>query len=285
MHSKLLYIFVSVLFVYYVQSARLTNNTERRDQLLVRNSRDIGPYFGLINCAMKYDVSCFIDAAEDYLEVKRNELLAQADVEVLKATGRSDSDSKPSHLADSLSRLLSELTGMFQKGISGIFEVGKDLNDDDAVENGSDLINATGEDTNGVARSSKNEVSRHKSGSSKEGLITKIIRVVKLGLYSLVLFLFITSVLMMFNAFVGFKMLLVSMWGVALLALKVYLSYKHEGGTVVVHEDVHHDHHYEDEHHFLPDWHRNYLPKDESYAQKIAYGGQKPTSSWTSWLD
>lgn len=130
----------------------------------------------------------------------------------------------------------------------------------------------------------------HHKKNYKEGFITKIVRVVKLALYSLVLFLFEVAILMMFNAFVGFKFLLVAMWGVAFLGVKAWLESKHET-PVVVHEDVHHDHHYEEgEHHFehLPvdDWHRTYLPKEDYGSHKVAYSAHKPASSlWSSWLD
>ncbi|KAH1007370.1 hypothetical protein HUJ04_004613 [Dendroctonus ponderosae] len=120
---------------------------------------------------------------------------------------------------------------------------------------------------------------RGKKHKSKEGIIKKIVRVVKSAIYALTLLLMQLSVLMMFNSFVGFKFLLVAMWGLGLLALKIYLDHKNEGGTVVVHEDVHHDHHYEDHDHIaVDDWHRNYLPKQD-LAQKLAYSAQKPTDS------
>ncbi|XP_066158461.1 uncharacterized protein [Euwallacea fornicatus] len=111
------------------------NDTKREDlgrSLLNRQSRGIAPYMGLISCAMKYDVSCFVDAAENYLEVERTQLLAEADAQAaLQSSGRSNSEDKPSHIANTLSRLISELTSMFQNGISGFFKQGKDLDDED----------------------------------------------------------------------------------------------------------------------------------------------------------
>ncbi|XP_066244928.1 uncharacterized protein [Euwallacea similis] len=274
------------------------NDTKEGDLgrlLLDRKNRGIAPYMGLISCAMKYDVRCFVDAAEDYLEVERTELLAEADAQAaLQSTGRSSSEDKPSHIANTLSRLISELTSMFQNGISGFFKQGKDLDDEDEESEESDegdsnhLATATDDSVGAESRATQ----RHKK-HNHEGLIKKIIRVVKMGLYAVILFAAQVAIVTLFNSFVGFKMLLVTMWGVAFLALKVWLLHKKEG-TVVVHEDVHHDHHYEndDHHHYdhLPveDWQRIYLPKtsDREYAQKIAYSNQKQGGSiWSSWLD
>ncbi|XP_066244933.1 uncharacterized protein [Euwallacea similis] len=118
------------------------NDTKEGDLgrlLLDRKNRGIAPYMGLISCAMKYDVRCFVDAAEDYLEVERTELLAEADAQAaLQSTGRSSSEDKPSHIANTLSRLISELTSMFQNGISGFFKQGKDLDDEDEESEESD---------------------------------------------------------------------------------------------------------------------------------------------------
>ncbi|XP_066158419.1 uncharacterized protein [Euwallacea fornicatus] len=274
------------------------NDTKREDlgrSLLNRQSRGIAPYMGLISCAMKYDVSCFVDAAENYLEVERTQLLAEADAQAaLQSSGRSNSEDKPSHIANTLSRLISELTSMFQNGISGFFKQGKDLDDEDEEGEESDEgdSNQLTTATDGSVGAQSRATQRHKK-HNHEGLIKKIIRVVKMALYVIILLAAQVSVVVLFNSFVGFKMLLVTMWGVAFLALKVWLLHKKEG-TVVVHEDVHHDHHYEnDEHHHydhipVDDWQRIYLPKssDREYAQKIAYSKQKQDGSiWSSWLD
>lgn len=124
-----------------------------------------------------------------------------------------------------------------------------------------------------ISALSAGRAARGKKHKSKEGIIKKIVRVVKSAIYAITLLLMQFSVLMMFNSFVGFKFLLVAMGGVALLALKIYLDHKSDGGTVLVH-----DHHYDDDDHWLP---------DHDFAQKLAYSAQKPSESsgWSSWLN
>ncbi|XP_019755914.2 uncharacterized protein LOC109534626 isoform X2 [Dendroctonus ponderosae] len=253
-----------------------TNSSQLEGTVLLRKQRDVDSYLGLVSCAMKYDVPCFLDSAQNYLEGRKSELLAEADAAAARSLGRSDPDSKPSQLALTLNKLISEFSGLFKDGFMSFFKESREADDDENEEN--ELTTAM---TNGAGRAARGK--KHKS---KEGIIKKIVRVVKSAIYALTLLLMQLSVLMMFNSFVGFKFLLVAMWGLGLLALKIYLDHKNEGGTVVVHEDVHHDHHYEDHDHIaVDDWHRNYLPKQD-LAQKLAYSAQKPTDSgWSSWLN
>ncbi|KAF7265379.1 hypothetical protein GWI33_021225 [Rhynchophorus ferrugineus] len=84
----------------------------------------------------------------------------------------------------------------------------------------------------------------------------------------------------MFNSFLMFKMVAAIMWAVAIFALKVWILHKGSGDQVVVHEDVHHEHHYENDDHYdhvpVDDW-SSYSRKD--YAHNLAYREQKPTPS------
>jgi len=71
-------LFCTVILLYFLVFGVMgddpvSNSTESER----RKSRDVAPYLGLISCAIKYDVTCFVNAAEDYLEVRRNELLGE----------------------------------------------------------------------------------------------------------------------------------------------------------------------------------------------------------------
>lgn len=57
-------------------------------------------------------------------------LTAQADQEVIRATGRSDPDNSPSALTKTIEKLISDLTGLFKNGISRFF---RDSEDDDEL--------------------------------------------------------------------------------------------------------------------------------------------------------
>jgi len=59
---------------------------------------------------------------------------AQADAQAIQS-GRADSETKPSHLANTLGKLISELSSLFQNGLSGLFRAGDDdLEEDDEEE-------------------------------------------------------------------------------------------------------------------------------------------------------
>lgn len=53
---------------------------------------------------------------------------AQADQEVIKATGRSDPGNTPSELTKTIEKLISDLTGLFRNSVSRFF---RDSGDDD----------------------------------------------------------------------------------------------------------------------------------------------------------
>ncbi|XP_066158467.1 uncharacterized protein [Euwallacea fornicatus] len=208
------------------------NDTKREDlgrSLLNRQSRGIAPYMGLISCAMKYDVSCFVDAAENYLEVERTQLLAEADAQAaLQSSGRSNSEDKPSHIANTLSRLISELTSMFQNGISGFFKQGKDLDDEDEEGEESDEG-----DSNQLTTATDGSVgARHKKydpvadGKPKKVLMNEAIVVLRVVIGLTAILLVLTAL----GAFLGVKIILVkSMVGVAIALFVLAKKFQHSG--------------------------------------------------------
>ncbi|XP_050295645.1 uncharacterized protein LOC126735629 isoform X2 [Anthonomus grandis grandis] len=263
--NLVVFLLVSVSIIVKCETINEENGRESTEQESIQRGRDLGSYMGLVSCAITYDVSCFVNAAEEYLENKRIDLLAEADAQALQS-GRSDSAAeKPSSLA----HMIAELTKLFENGIVRFFT--KEINTEDDEEN---VDNTKSDNSTDIS----NEARGHKK-KKHEGLIKKIIRTVKTGIYALVFAIKLITVLMMFNSFVGFKMLMVAMWGLALFAVKIWILHKNGNEPVVIHEDVHHDHHYEDEGHY------EHLPVDDWHAHRKAYSAQKPSSSWNSWLD
>lgn len=71
---------------------------------------------------------------------------AQADQEVVKATGRSDPNNSPTELSKTIEKLLSDLTGLFKNGFTRFFrdsdddenEVSQDENRTDIPDEGKD---------------------------------------------------------------------------------------------------------------------------------------------------
>ncbi|XP_066244932.1 uncharacterized protein [Euwallacea similis] len=221
------------------------NDTKEGDLgrlLLDRKNRGIAPYMGLISCAMKYDVRCFVDAAEDYLEVERTELLAEADAQAaLQSTGRSSSEDKPSHIANTLSRLISELTSMFQNGISGFFKQGKDLDDEDEESEESDEG-----DSNHLATATDDSVGVGRKKSMKKGPLKKIIHLMKVVLFFAAVVVKICVLIKLFNTAVHFKFMLIALGTLVHTIIKSWTSHKQAipQKSVVLN---HHDHHFEDE--------------------------------------
>lgn len=60
-------------------------------------------------------------------------IAAQADQEVVRATGRADPGNSPSALSKTIEKLISDLTGLFKNGISRFF---RDSDDDDELTQG-----------------------------------------------------------------------------------------------------------------------------------------------------
>ncbi|XP_066158446.1 uncharacterized protein [Euwallacea fornicatus] len=226
------------------------NDTKREDlgrSLLNRQSRGIAPYMGLISCAMKYDVSCFVDAAENYLEVERTQLLAEADAQAaLQSSGRSNSEDKPSHIANTLSRLISELTSMFQNGISGFFKQGKDLDDEDEEGEESDEG-----DSNQLTTATDGSVGDKRKSREKPAKILKSLGdSIKMALTGLALREIILILLKLINTAISVKMLIVAFGTLLVEKGKLLIEFKkskqQEDDHKVVYHDTHHDHHYQD---------------------------------------
>ncbi|XP_066158438.1 uncharacterized protein [Euwallacea fornicatus] len=218
------------------------NDTKREDlgrSLLNRQSRGIAPYMGLISCAMKYDVSCFVDAAENYLEVERTQLLAEADAQAaLQSSGRSNSEDKPSHIANTLSRLISELTSMFQNGISGFFKQGKDLDDEDeegeeSDEGDSNQLTTATDGSVGETR----EITEKKKKKKKKNL-KGLIRLAKPALVALIIMLKFSILLKVLQTAMQFKFLLISLGGFAIQAAKMWISLKNQNKEHGHHEEI-----------------------------------------------
>lgn len=79
MAPKYMLIVLSVVCFVHCENANInrTKQLAQDSESSIRKSREVGSYVGLISCAVKYDVSCFVDAAEDILEVRRTELLGK----------------------------------------------------------------------------------------------------------------------------------------------------------------------------------------------------------------
>ncbi|XP_060536275.1 uncharacterized protein LOC132708155 isoform X1 [Cylas formicarius] len=248
-----------------------------------RKSRVLTSYAGLVTCAVKYDADCFIDAAQEYLEDERTDLLAEADAAAYRATGRSDPESKPSHLVDVIGKLITELSKMFEGGFSGFFKSARE-NDEEDDKN---ILEEGENDTaraNGAQALSTGET--RKKGKH-DGLIKKLIRLIKLIIYAIVLVIKIHTVLAIFHGFLKLKFLLVTIWALAFFGLKVFLSYKNGADHVVLYEDVKHEHHYEEDDVPIEDWKSSYYGhtsyKDRlDYAQNLAYKKRKPQVSTES---
>ncbi|XP_066244929.1 uncharacterized protein [Euwallacea similis] len=254
------------------------NDTKEGDLgrlLLDRKNRGIAPYMGLISCAMKYDVRCFVDAAEDYLEVERTELLAEADAQAaLQSTGRSSSEDKPSHIANTLSRLISELTSMFQNGISGFFKQGKDLDDEDEESEESDEG-----DSNHLATATDDSVGE--SRGKKKRKKKKLNSMLKYFAIGLLVYKKICLLLKLFHTVLQFKFFFLAVGGLILHAIKFWLSFKKEAHPtkVIYYEHAQHQHHYghdEDGHSIWARALQNDGKNDTTNGAELAYNKQKP---------
>ncbi|XP_076259022.1 uncharacterized protein LOC143195614 isoform X6 [Rhynchophorus ferrugineus] len=216
--------------------------------------------------------------------------VVEADAEALKSTGRADPDAKPSYLAELIGKLIKEFGGMFRGGFGGFLQSREGEDDDDTEdsdeEDDGDSTEVSARSSTGVRTSSSKQLRKKKK--NKEGIITKIVRFVKYIVYVLTLYFMIHTAIAMFNSFLMFKMVAAIMWAVAIFALKVWILHKGSGDQVVVHEDVHHEHHYENDDHYdhvpVDDW-SSYSRKD--YAHNLAYREQKPTpsSGLLSWFN
>ncbi|KAH1014870.1 hypothetical protein HUJ05_012682 [Dendroctonus ponderosae] len=216
-----------------------TNSSQLEGTVLLRKQRDVDSYLGLVSCAMKYDVPCFLDSAQNYLEGRKSELLAEADAAAARSLGRSDPDSKPSQLALTLNKLISEFSGLFKDGFMSFFKESREADDDENEEN--ELTTAM---TNGETRGKKKQQKK------------KLNSLLKLFAVGFVLYAKISLVLKIFHAALQFKFYLLAVGGLVLQALKLWASVKKEAhpSKVIYYENAHHQHHYapgEDDAHSL----------------------------------
>ncbi|XP_019755916.2 uncharacterized protein LOC109534626 isoform X5 [Dendroctonus ponderosae] len=156
-----------------------TNSSQLEGTVLLRKQRDVDSYLGLVSCAMKYDVPCFLDSAQNYLEGRKSELLAEADAAAARSLGRSDPDSKPSQLALTLNKLISEFSGLFKDGFMSFFKESREADDDENEEN--ELTTAM---TNGVSARGKkhNKYDPLADGKPKNVLFNEAITFLKIAI-------------------------------------------------------------------------------------------------------
>lgn len=65
--------------------------------------------------------------------------LAEADQEVIQATGRADQENSPSHLTKVINRIITELTDMFKDGVAGLFKSARE-GEDEEEDSKEDLV-------------------------------------------------------------------------------------------------------------------------------------------------
>lgn len=58
-------------------------------------------------------------------------ILAEADQEVIRVTGRADQENSPSHLTKVINKIIAELTDMFKDGVSGLFKSAREGEDEE----------------------------------------------------------------------------------------------------------------------------------------------------------
>ncbi|XP_076259021.1 uncharacterized protein LOC143195614 isoform X5 [Rhynchophorus ferrugineus] len=167
------------------QSTDLRNSTLKDDESF--KGRQISNYVGMISCVANYDVSCFLDVAQDYLELKRTELLVEADAEALKSTGRADPDAKPSYLAELIGKLIKEFGGMFRGGFGGFLQSREGEDDDDTEdsdeEDDGDSTEVSARSSTGVeAKGHHHQYDKIADGKSKKQLINEAIVLLKITL-------------------------------------------------------------------------------------------------------
>ncbi|XP_019868689.2 uncharacterized protein LOC109597444 isoform X2 [Aethina tumida] len=258
-----------------------------KENVTQENARTKVTLRDFIPCAVKYDVSCLFDKADDYLADRRQELLAQADAEVI-TSGRADKSQMPSVLADTISKMLEELTGMLKDGLSNLFPSAKEAGDDDEVEE-------TEVDENDEEKETKKgramEEGRKKEKKKK---IKKLISVIKFLVLGGALKAVIGTLLKLFHAHLQVKFLLIALAGLLLNAARFWIDLKkgHSPQKVIYYEHAQHQHHYEGEDdwgHSGPEggyWGRAYDEEDEKKtAQDLAYANQRPVGTEYSKVD
>ncbi|VEN37812.1 unnamed protein product [Callosobruchus maculatus] len=231
-----------ILFFWFVEGAKATQNssTEIKSAIegLFRGGREYNLiYARLIGCAVQQDTRCFVNVAEDFLENKRNELLAQADREILQSTGgRADATNSPSQLAKSIEKIIFELSSLFKNGLGGLLsprDGEEDLEDEEeSVEETKDGVSSRGS-----GKQAKQEY-RLVEKKKKKRPLKQLFRVLKVAVLGIVVAAKIFLLVRVFEAALKFKLLMLAVVTVAFQGVKLYLDIKankehhHEEGII-----------------------------------------------------
>ncbi|XP_030756865.1 uncharacterized protein LOC115882762 isoform X5 [Sitophilus oryzae] len=220
-----------------------TSDTIFKKNLQSSKGREMRSYIGMIGCAVKYDFSCFLNVAEDYLEMQKTELLAEADAEALQSSGRSDPESKPSYLASIIGKLMKEVSAMFQDGLGGFMKTARESDDEEDDEDDDSDSNVTA-----VEARKSSEVIEDKSdakghhhndkiadGKTKKELINEAIVFLKIVIFIAALALAGTVLAALAGVGVLALKCLAAIGLVKFLAIKKYASSQHH------HHEIHHD--------------------------------------------
>ncbi|XP_050295646.1 uncharacterized protein LOC126735629 isoform X3 [Anthonomus grandis grandis] len=215
--NLVVFLLVSVSIIVKCETINEENGRESTEQESIQRGRDLGSYMGLVSCAITYDVSCFVNAAEEYLENKRIDLLAEADAQALQS-GRSDSAAeKPSSLA----HMIAELTKLFENGIVRFFT--KEINTEDDEENVDNTKSDNSTDISNEAR----ELTATKKKKKKKPL-KNLIRLIKLALIALIIVLKLAIILKALQTAMQFKFLLISLGTFAIQGTKLWMSIRNK---------------------------------------------------------
>ncbi|VEN37811.1 unnamed protein product [Callosobruchus maculatus] len=231
-----------ILFFWFVEGAKATQNssTEIKSAIegLFRGGREYNLiYARLIGCAVQQDTRCFVNVAEDFLENKRNELLAQADREILQSTGgRADATNSPSQLAKSIEKIIFELSSLFKNGLGGL------LSPRDGEEDLEDEEESVEETKDGV--SSRGSGKQAKQARKKK---QEIIWVAKLLILAAIIRAKIELALKLYQAAIQTKIfwVLVSLLFLNKVRLFIELKKSWEPKKQIFYEHAQHDHHYD----------------------------------------
>ncbi|KAG5892183.1 hypothetical protein JTB14_026421 [Gonioctena quinquepunctata] len=148
---------------------------------------------------------------------------SQADAQVYKASGRSDPENSPSHLASTIEKLISELSGLFKNGLSSLFSA-REGEDDDEIEDTNDVEDEE-KDKDKKASRDVGE-SRLLKKKKKKGPIKKIVKAVKVGILAAVVVIKIFLLIKIFEAALKFKLLLVGSGSLLLQIVKFWMDFR-----------------------------------------------------------
>ncbi|XP_044266064.1 uncharacterized protein LOC123012240 [Tribolium madens] len=252
--------------------ASIEKNNSELETVTVRKSSSRKISLGdLITCGLIRDISCFLDVGDAFVEEKKNEILAQADVS--KATSRANNENSPSNLSKAINRIVSELTDVFREGIFSFFKSAREGEEDDQIE-------STIEESE---ESSVKPSSRKVGESRKKKKKGKLIALIKLIIIGIVLKAKLTLLLKALSAALQVKFFLVALAGLILNAARFYLDLKkgHQPQKVIYYEHAQHQHHYEGDDDWGSSgpgggyWGRSY-EEEETSPHNLVYAKQRP---------